>query len=62
LAAGQLLPLVYDELRRLAAQRLAGEAVGHTRTVYPRSDGRFREDELNREYERIERFRQRMRK
>src|SRR5436305_470094 len=29
-AAGQLLPLVYDELRRLAAQRLAQEAPGHT--------------------------------
>src|SRR4051794_6211294 len=29
-AAEQLLPLVYDELRRLAAQRLAGEGVGHT--------------------------------
>jgi RNA polymerase sigma factor (TIGR02999 family) len=29
-AAEQLLPLVYEELRRLAAQRLAGEAPGHT--------------------------------
>jgi RNA polymerase sigma factor (TIGR02999 family) len=29
-AAGQLLPLVYDELRRLAAQKLAGEAPGQT--------------------------------
>jgi RNA polymerase sigma factor (TIGR02999 family) len=29
-AASQLLPLVYDELRRLAAQRLAGEAPGQT--------------------------------
>jgi RNA polymerase sigma factor (TIGR02999 family) len=29
-AAAQLLPLVYDELRRLAAQRLAGEAPGQT--------------------------------
>jgi RNA polymerase sigma factor (TIGR02999 family) len=29
-AAGQLLPLVYDELRRLAAQRLAHEAPGQT--------------------------------
>jgi RNA polymerase sigma factor (TIGR02999 family) len=29
-AAGQLLPLVYDELRRLAAQRLAREAPGQT--------------------------------
>lgn len=29
-AAGQLLPLVYDELRRLAARRLAGEAPGQT--------------------------------
>src|SRR3989440_9212932 len=29
-AAGQLLPLVYDELRKLAAQRLASEKPGHT--------------------------------
>src|SRR3954471_8529386 len=29
-AAGQLLPLVYDELRRLAAHRLVGEGPGHT--------------------------------
>jgi RNA polymerase sigma factor (TIGR02999 family) len=29
-AAERLLPLVYDELRRLAAQRLAGEGPGHT--------------------------------
>jgi RNA polymerase sigma factor (TIGR02999 family) len=29
-AAGQLLPLVYDELRKLAAQRLSGEAPGQT--------------------------------
>jgi RNA polymerase sigma factor (TIGR02999 family) len=29
-AASQLLPLVYDELRRLAARRLAGEAPGQT--------------------------------
>src|SRR5437899_2515086 len=29
-AAGQLLPLVYDELRRLAAHRLAHEAPGQT--------------------------------
>ena len=29
-AAGELLPLVYDELRRLAAQRLAREAPGQT--------------------------------
>ena len=29
-AADQLLPLVYDELRRLAAQRLAHEAPGQT--------------------------------
>src|SRR3954453_5581007 len=29
-AAEQLLPLVYNELRRLAAQRLAGEGPGHT--------------------------------
>jgi RNA polymerase sigma factor (TIGR02999 family) len=30
LAAEQLLPLVYEELRRLAAHRLAGEGPGHT--------------------------------
>lgn len=29
-AAAELLPLVYDELRRLAACRLAGERNGHT--------------------------------
>jgi hypothetical protein len=29
-AAEQLLPLVYDELRRLAAQRLAHETPGQT--------------------------------
>jgi RNA polymerase sigma factor (TIGR02999 family) len=29
-AAGQLLPLVYDELRRLAAQKLARETPGQT--------------------------------
>jgi RNA polymerase sigma factor (TIGR02999 family) len=29
-AAADLLPLVYDELRRLAAARLAGEKAGHT--------------------------------
>src|SRR5207244_4266765 len=29
-AAAQLLPLVYDELRRLAAQRLAQEKPGQT--------------------------------
>jgi RNA polymerase sigma factor (TIGR02999 family) len=29
-AAGQLLPLVYDELRKLAAQKLAGEKAGQT--------------------------------
>ena len=29
-AARQLLPLVYDELRKLAAQRMAAEAPGHT--------------------------------
>src|SRR2546426_1050 len=29
-AAGQLLPLVYDELRKLAAQKLAGEKPGQT--------------------------------
>src|SRR5262245_46908941 len=30
LAAGQLLPLVYEELRRLAAQKLAHEKPGQT--------------------------------
>ena len=29
-AAADLLPLVYDELRKLAAARLAGEPTGHT--------------------------------
>src|SRR5262245_44437336 len=29
-AAGELLPLVYDELRKLAAQKLAGEKPGQT--------------------------------
>src|SRR5579872_2047894 len=29
-AAGQLLPLVYEELRKLAAARMAGEAPGNT--------------------------------
>lgn len=29
-AAGELLPLVYEELRKLAAHRLANEAAGHT--------------------------------
>ena len=29
-AAGRLLPLVYDELRRLAAQKLANEKSGQT--------------------------------
>ncbi len=29
-AAAQLLPLVYDELRRLAAAQLAGERAGQT--------------------------------
>src|SRR5512139_1463582 len=29
-AAAELLPLVYDELRKLAAARLAGEKAGHT--------------------------------
>jgi len=29
-AGAQLLPLVYNELRRLAAIRMAGEAAGHT--------------------------------
>src|SRR4051794_28946391 len=29
-AAAQILPLVYDELRKLAAARMAAEAPGHT--------------------------------
>jgi len=29
-AAGELLPLVYQELRRLAARKLAGEKPGQT--------------------------------
>ncbi len=29
-AADELLPLVYDDLRRLARRRMAGEAAGHT--------------------------------
>src|SRR5450755_5125663 len=29
-AANQLLPLVYDELRKLAAARMAAESPGHT--------------------------------
>src|SRR6516162_8626434 len=29
-AAAQLLPLVYDELRKLAAARMAAEVPGHT--------------------------------
>jgi len=29
-AAAELLPLVYDELRRLASQKMAQEAAGHT--------------------------------
>jgi RNA polymerase sigma factor (TIGR02999 family) len=29
-AAGELLPLVYQELRRLAAHKMAGESTGHT--------------------------------
>ena len=29
-AAGELLPIVYDELRRLASQKMAHEAAGHT--------------------------------
>ncbi len=29
-AAGELLPLVYEELRRIAAHKMAGEAAGHT--------------------------------
>jgi hypothetical protein len=35
-AAGQLPPLVYDELRTLAAQRLAQERPGQTLQATPR--------------------------
>jgi RNA polymerase sigma factor (TIGR02999 family) len=54
-AAGQLLPLVYDELRRLAARQLAREAPGQTldatalvheayvRLVGPADDGRWKD-------------------
>src|SRR5882724_11210315 len=54
-AAAQLLPLVYDELRRLAAVRLAAEPSGNTlqptalvhevylRLVGPELDQRFRD-------------------
>jgi hypothetical protein len=40
-AAEQLLPLVYDELRKLAAARLADEKSGHTLqpTNYPGGKG-----------------------
>lgn len=40
-AAGQLLPLVYDELRKLAAQKLAHEKPGQTldATAPPRTPG-----------------------
>src|SRR5262249_52903593 len=56
-AAGQLLPLVYDELRRLAAQKLAREPAGQTldatalvheaylRLVQPARDGTLQGDE-----------------
>lgn len=52
-AADELLPLVYDELRRLAAYRMAREAPGHTlqptalvheawlRLVLPQQQGHF---------------------
>ena len=36
-AAEQLLPLVYDELRKLAAIRLAAEPSGQTLTATPRA-------------------------
>jgi hypothetical protein len=38
-AAEQLLPLVYDELRRLAAQKLAHESPGHSLQATPRPCG-----------------------
>jgi len=37
-AAAQLLPLVYDELRNLAAARLAREKPGHTLDIAGRPD------------------------
>lgn len=33
-AAEQLLPLVYEELRKLAAQKMAQEAPGQTPAIY----------------------------
>jgi len=38
-AAEELLPLVYDELRRLAAARMAREAPGQTLQATPRERG-----------------------
>ncbi|MBL8983266.1 MAG: RNA polymerase subunit sigma, partial [Gemmatimonadetes bacterium] len=32
-AADQLIPVVYDELRRIARRHLRGESVGHTLTT-----------------------------
>jgi len=34
-AAEELLPMVYDELRKLAAHRMAGEAAGPTTAAMP---------------------------
>ena len=38
--AGELLTLVYDELRRLAAQKLAREAPGQGNEKAPKTDRR----------------------
>jgi hypothetical protein len=40
-AAEQLLPLVYDELRKLAAQKMANEAPGQTLQPRPFAKRRF---------------------
>jgi hypothetical protein len=51
-AAEQLLPLVYDELRRLAAQRMARESPGQTlqATVFVRSL-EYRYDNINADFQ-----------
>ena len=41
-AADELLPLVYDELRRIAAYKMAQEAPGHTLQSPPDIDRRSR--------------------
>jgi hypothetical protein len=39
-ATDELLPLVYEELRKLAAHKMANEASGHTLQTTARSSGR----------------------